>query len=80
MTANSGWWVTHNGCHPVSDYRGDLGRDLDFISYDSYPFFELEPANRASNHSFSLDLARSYTGHYLKPLLKNAVKKLKAAE
>ena len=23
--------------------------------------------------------ARSYTGHYLKPLLKNAVKKLKAA-
>jgi beta-galactosidase len=63
--ANSEWWITHNGCHEVSDYRGDLGRDLDFVSYDSYPFFDLEPASRASSHAFELDLVRSYAGNFV---------------
>ena len=63
--ANSGWWVTHNGCHQVSDYRGALGSDLDFLSYDSYPFFDREPASRASHHAYQLDLVRSYTGNFV---------------
>lgn len=60
-----GWFVTHNGCFGAIDYRGAFTRDLDFLGYDSYPFFDYDPASRASAHAFNLDLVRAYSGHFL---------------
>lgn len=59
------WFVTHNGCFPAIDYRGDFGRDLDFLGYDSYPFFEHDPAARPAGHAFNLDHARAFSGNFL---------------
>jgi beta-galactosidase len=59
------WFMTHNGCHQVTDYRGQFTRDLDFLSFDSYPFFDYDSANRAANHAFTLDLVRAYSGHFV---------------
>jgi beta-galactosidase len=46
------------------DYR-ELGRDLDVLSYDSYPFFEHDPERRAVRHAFNLDRTRAWTGNFL---------------
>lgn len=59
------WFVTHNGCFSSIDYRGPLTRDLDFLGYDTYPFFEYDCRIRAAGHAFSLDYVRSYSGHFL---------------
>ncbi len=59
------WFVTHNGCFPSIDFRGDFTRDLDFLGYDSYPLFDYDPATRAAGHAFNLDLTRGYSGHFL---------------
>ncbi len=59
------WFVTHNGCFPAIDYRGDFTRDLDFLGFDAYPFFNHDPAARPAAHAFHLDLTRGYSGHFL---------------
>jgi beta-galactosidase len=59
------WFVTHNGVFSSIDYRGQFGRDLDFLGYDSYPFFEYEPAERAAGHAFNLDYVRGLCGHFV---------------
>ena len=65
--ANSGWWITHNGYFASIDYRGDFTRDLDFLSYDSYPFFDQDPASRRFSHAFNLDYMRAFSGHFIVP-------------
>jgi len=59
------WFVTHNGVFSAIDYRGRFTRDLDFLGYDSYPFFEYDPAARAAGHAFNLDYVRAFSGHFL---------------
>ncbi|MEY4487499.1 MAG: hypothetical protein RIQ79_7 [Verrucomicrobiota bacterium] len=59
------WFVTHNGCFGSIDYRGAFTRDLDFIGYDSYPFFEHTPTSRPAGHAFNLDHVRAFSGHFL---------------
>lgn len=59
------WFVTHNGCFGHIDYRGEFGRDLDFLSYDSYPYFQNQPAARAATHSFNLDRVRAWSGNFI---------------
>ncbi|MET0262721.1 MAG: beta-galactosidase, partial [Rariglobus sp.] len=63
--ANSTWFVTHNGCFKSIDYHGDFSRDLDFLSFDSYPFFKYAPDARAADHAFNLDYVRSYAGNFI---------------
>lgn len=65
--AQPAWWVTHNGCFASIDYRGEFTRDLDFLSYDSYPFFDPQPANRRFSHAFNLDWVRAYSGNFMIP-------------
>jgi len=59
------WFVTHNGCFAAIDYRGEFTRDLDFLGYDSYPFFSYDVRARAASHAFNLDHTRAYSGHFL---------------
>lgn len=59
------WFVTHNGIFNAIDYRGRFGQELDFLGYDSYPFFEEEPADRPANHAFNLDYVRALAGNFL---------------
>jgi beta-galactosidase len=59
------WFVTHNGCFEHIDYRGEFGRDLDMLSYDSYPFFQHDPQRRAADHAFNLDRTRAWTGNFM---------------
>ena len=63
--ANPGWWITHNGCFPGLDYRGEFGRQLDVLGYDSYPFFNQSPQQRPASHAFNLDRVRAWTGNFL---------------
>lgn len=63
--ANPQWWITHNGCFSHIDYAGDFTRDLDFLSYDSYPLFEFDPAKRAANQAFNTDYVRAYSGNFV---------------
>jgi beta-galactosidase len=64
-TANPRWWITHNGFFKNIDYAGAFAEDLDFLGYDSYPFFDLDPARRMRSQAFNLDHARSYGGNLL---------------
>lgn len=61
--ANPHWWVTHNGCFRLIDFAGEFGRDLDFLSYDSYPFFEHDPILRPPNQAFNFDYCRAFSGN-----------------
>ncbi len=63
--ANPEWWITHNGCFGSIDYRGPFTEELDFLSYDSYPFFDLDPGQRRFSHSFNLDYVRAYSGNFM---------------
>lgn len=63
--ANPEWWITHNGWFRSIDYRGDFTKDLDFLSYDSYPLFQYDPGLRASTHAFNLDYMRSFAGNFM---------------
>lgn len=62
---NPRWWITHNGCFGSIDFRGDFTRDLDFLGYDSYPFFDADPAQRVRSHAFNLDYVRAYSGNVI---------------
>lgn len=61
------WWVTHNGLFRHIDYRGQFTTDLDFISYDVYPFFNFSPATRPLSQAYNLDQARAWSGNYMVP-------------
>lgn len=61
------WFVTHNGTFRHVDYRGDFTRDLDFLGYDVYPFFNYSPSTRRFSQAFNLDLARSWSGNFIVP-------------
>lgn len=61
--ANPKWWITHNGVFRLVDYRGEFSRDLDFLGYDSYPFFDPDPANRRFTQAFNVDHARAFSGN-----------------
>lgn len=63
--ANPKWWITHNGTFRHIDYAGEFGADLDFLSYDSYPFFDQDPVARVFSHAFNIDHARAYCGNLL---------------
>jgi beta-galactosidase len=65
--ANPEWFVFHNGCFGHIDYRGDFGRDLDFLGYDSYPGFSFDVTSRASDHAFNLDRTRAWSGNFIIP-------------
>lgn len=62
---NPNWWITHNGCFASIDYRGQFTRDLDFLSYDAYPFFDLKPSKRRFSHAFNLDYVRAFSGNFV---------------
>lgn len=64
-SAQSRWFVTHNGVFGSIDYRSRFTRDLDFLGYDSYPFFEPNPAARPARHAFNLDYVRAFSGNFL---------------
>ncbi len=61
------WFVTHNGTFAHVDYRGLFGEDLDFLSYDVYPFFDEDPGHRPMSQAFNLDHARAWTGNFMIP-------------
>lgn len=63
--ANPNWWITHNGCFASIDYRGEFTRDLDFLSYDSYPYFDYKTSTRRYSHAFNLDYVRAYSGNFV---------------
>ena len=63
--AHSRWWVTHNGWFRLIDFAGDFSRDLDFLGYDSYPFFDYNPDSRAASQAFNMDYARAFSGNLL---------------
>lgn len=65
--ANPNWFVMHNGVFRHIDYRGDFSKDLDFLGFDSYPFFDYSPANRPKSHAFRLDEVRALTGNFIVP-------------
>lgn len=62
--ANPQWFVTHNGWFQNVDYRGPFVKDLDFLSFDSYPFFDYDPQNRPWDTGFVLDNVRSFSGNF----------------
>ncbi len=66
-TRGSHWFVTHNGTFAHIDYRGEFGRDLDFLSYDVYPFFDTDHNHRSVSQAFNLDQARAWTGNFMVP-------------
>jgi beta-galactosidase len=65
--ANPDWFITHNGTFAHIDYRGPFGRDLDFLSYDVYPFFDYDPDHRPVSQAFNLDHARAWSGNFMVP-------------
>ncbi|MCC5846468.1 MAG: beta-galactosidase [Verrucomicrobia bacterium] len=61
------WFVFHNGCFSKIDYRGEFVRDLDFLGYDSYPFFSWDVRDRGAGHAFNLDRTRAWSGNFIIP-------------
>jgi beta-galactosidase len=61
------WFVMHNGTFAHIDYRGEFGRDLDFLGFDVYPFFDYDPETRPYSQAFNLDHARAWTGNFMIP-------------
>jgi beta-galactosidase len=65
--ANPAWFITHNGLMQHVDYRGKFTRDLDFLGFDDYPFFNFDPATRPASNAFALDQARGWSGNFFVP-------------
>jgi beta-galactosidase len=64
-SVNARWWVTHNGCFRLIDYAGAFSADLDFLGYDSYPFFDYDPETRRFGQAFNMDYVRAFSGNLL---------------
>ena len=60
---NPKWWITHNGVFRHIDYSHEFTRDLDFLSYDSYPSFDTDPDARPFSHAFNMDYVRAFSGN-----------------
>lgn len=69
--ANADWFIYHNvGRMNDLDFRGDFGRDLDFMGYDVYPLLQderLRTGSAGHAQAWHLDTARSHTGNFLVP-------------
>lgn len=68
---NDDWFVFHNlGQLEDIDFRGDFGKDLDFIGYDIYPML-YDEMFRHGGHAYTqalyLDTCRAYTGNFMVP-------------
>ena len=61
------WFVFHNGCFDHVDYRGPFVKDLDFLAYDTYPMFNVDPEHRAFIQAHRLDRTRCYSGNFFVP-------------
>ncbi len=61
----SSWFITHNGLFGSIDYR-NLCENLDFLSFDVYPFFA-KTKDRIKTNSFNLDRTRAWTGNFMIP-------------
>lgn len=61
------WFIEHNGTFAHIDYRGSFGEDLDFLGYDVYPFFDVDPEHRPLSQAFNLDHARAWSGNFMIP-------------
>lgn len=61
------WFVFTNGVMGHMDYRGDFGRDLDVLGYDTYPMFSRDSARRPASHAFGLDSTRAWSGNFIVP-------------
>ena len=61
------WFITHNGTFRHIDYRGEFTRELDFLGYDVYPFFNYSPAGRRFTQAFALDQTRAWSGNFFVP-------------
>ena len=67
---NPSWFITHNiGVIRDIDMRGDFARDLDFLSYDVYPFLKDERlrGGHAWLQAFDLDIVRGAAGSLVVP-------------
>ena len=68
--ANPSWFITHNiGVMRDIDMRGDFATDLDFLSYDVYPFLKDERlrGGHAWLQAFDLDIVRGAAGNFVVP-------------
>lgn len=63
-SANAAWWITHNGTFDHIDYGGPFTEDLDFLSFDSYPMFKADPADRPAWDACRLDRTRGWSGNF----------------
>jgi beta-galactosidase len=61
------WFATHNGIFGHIDYRGTFTKDLDFLGYDVYPFFQKDHELRSEQNAYNLDRARACSGNFLIP-------------
>ncbi len=68
---NPDWFIFHNlGNLTDIDFRGDFGKDLDFIGFDIYPMLYDEfrrNGGHGATQALKLDLCRSYTGNFIVP-------------
>lgn len=62
--ANADWWITHNGTFDHIDFGGPFTEDLDFLSFDSYPMFKADPADRPAWDACRLDRTRGWSGNF----------------
>jgi beta-galactosidase len=69
--ANPRWFIFHNvGRLADIDFRGQFGRDLDFLGFDIYPMLYDEQSRtggHAPTQALHLDICRSYTGNFIVP-------------
>lgn len=68
---NPDWFIFHNlGALTDIDFRGDFGRDLDFIGFDIYPMLYDEfrrGGGHAATQAAYLDMCRAHTGNFIVP-------------
>lgn len=69
--ANPDWFIFHNlGALTDIDFRGDFGRDLDFIGFDIYPMLYDEfrrGGGHAATQAAYLDMCRAHSGNFIVP-------------
>lgn len=69
--ANPDWFIFHNlGALNDIDFRGDFGRDLDFIGFDIYPMLYDEfrrGGGHAATQAAYLDMCRAHSGNFIVP-------------
>lgn len=68
---NPDWFIFHNlGRLEDIDFRGQFGRDLDFIGFDIYPMLYDEmrrTGGHAATQALHLDVCRAYSGNFIVP-------------